>query len=182
MFRDFEQRYGDKIPDRAGRFHAVLGGRRRVERAARPRMNRASADRLTQAETLFAMFNPKAYPAEDFYQAWRNVILYDEHTWGAHNSISQPDAAVRQEPVGHQAAVRRRCRQPVAQAARRGERQPRTGRRAARRPKVQAIDVINTTSVSYPYALAVVPKELSLAGDVVKLAAEQRVARCRPSG
>ena len=54
-------------------------------------MNRVSADRLTQAETIFALFNPKAYPAEDFYQAWRNAILYDEHTWGAHNSISEPD-------------------------------------------------------------------------------------------
>ena len=68
-------------------------------------MNRAAAERLTQAETLFAMLPPKTYPAEDFYEAWRNVILYDEHTWGAHNSISQPDLRLREGPVGGQAGV-----------------------------------------------------------------------------
>ena len=36
-----------------------------------------------QAETLSAMLDPRKYPAEQFFEAWRNVILYDEHTWGA---------------------------------------------------------------------------------------------------
>jgi alpha-mannosidase len=31
------------------------------------------------------------YPAEDFRGAWKNVMFYDEHTWGAHNSIAQPN-------------------------------------------------------------------------------------------
>ena len=38
------------------------------------------------------MVLPQAYPMEPFQEAWRNVILYDEHTWGAHNSISEPDS------------------------------------------------------------------------------------------
>ena len=33
-----------------------------------------------------------AYPAAELYSAWRNCLLYDEHTWGAHCSISQPDS------------------------------------------------------------------------------------------
>ena len=90
MFRDFEQRYGDKLPTAQGDFTPYWEDGA-ASSALETAMNRASADRLTQAETLFAMFNPQAYPAQEFYQAWRNVILYDEHTWGAHNSISQPD-------------------------------------------------------------------------------------------
>jgi alpha-mannosidase len=55
-------------------------------------MNRQSVYRLLQAETLWAMLNPAAYPADDFYGAWREALLYDEHTWGASNSISEPDS------------------------------------------------------------------------------------------
>jgi alpha-mannosidase len=55
-------------------------------------MNRMAAERLLQAETLWAMLDPPSYPADKFTAAWRNAILYDEHTWGAHNSINEPDA------------------------------------------------------------------------------------------
>ncbi len=91
MFRDFERAYGDKLPVAQGDFTPYWEDGA-ASSARETSLNRASAERLVQAETLFAMLNPKAYPAEDFYQAWRNVILYDEHTWGAHNSISEPDA------------------------------------------------------------------------------------------
>ncbi len=43
---------------------------------------RGAAERLVQAETLFSLLRPEAWPVEDFYQAWRNVLLYNEHTWG----------------------------------------------------------------------------------------------------
>ena len=32
------------------------------------------------------------YPDEAIYDAWRNSMLYDEHTWGAHCSISEPES------------------------------------------------------------------------------------------
>lgn len=90
MFRDFEKRYGDKIPMASGDFTPYWEDGA-VSSALETAMNRNSARRLVQAETLFAMLNPQNYPAEKFSRAWRNVILYDEHTWGAHNSISEPD-------------------------------------------------------------------------------------------
>ncbi|MCU0980254.1 MAG: polysaccharide lyase family protein, partial [Pirellulaceae bacterium] len=81
MIRDFEQRYGDQLPTAQGDFTPYWedGAASSAQETA---LNRASAERLVQAETLFAMFRPHAYPASDFYQAWRNVLLYDEHTWG----------------------------------------------------------------------------------------------------
>jgi len=44
------------------------------------------------------MLSPASYPAQEYESAWRNVVFYDEHTWGAHNSIEEPDLPfVRQQ-------------------------------------------------------------------------------------
>ncbi len=57
-------------------------------------LNRQTQQILPAAEiaaALAGIFEPRyRYPAEDFRGTWRNVMFYDEHTWGAHNSISQP--------------------------------------------------------------------------------------------
>jgi len=57
-------------------------------------LNRETQRVLPAAETAAALatiFEPRnRYPAEDFRGAWRNVMFYDEHTWGAHSSIAQP--------------------------------------------------------------------------------------------
>ncbi|MFO1501267.1 MAG: polysaccharide lyase family protein [Verrucomicrobiota bacterium] len=62
--------------------------------AAATRLNRRSQQILPAAETaaaLATLFTPiNRYPHEDFRGAWRNVMFYNEHTWGAHNSVSQP--------------------------------------------------------------------------------------------
>jgi alpha-mannosidase len=89
-FHEFERRFGDKLPTYRGDLTpywedgAASGARETA-------INRHSADRLSQAETLWAMLNPGPYPAADFAAAWKNVFLWSEHTWGAYNSISQPD-------------------------------------------------------------------------------------------
>ncbi|MHC4560923.1 MAG: glycoside hydrolase family 38 N-terminal domain-containing protein, partial [Planctomycetota bacterium] len=91
MFGEFERRYGKQVPRVRGDFTPYWedgAGSSSRETA----INRDAAERLVQAETLWAMLDPAGYPADEFYEAWRNVILYDEHTWGAHCSISQPDS------------------------------------------------------------------------------------------
>ena len=41
---------------------------------------------------LATLFQPMdTYPADEFRDAWKNVLFYDEHTWGANSSIRQPD-------------------------------------------------------------------------------------------
>ncbi|MBI2926510.1 MAG: hypothetical protein HYY24_12515 [Verrucomicrobia bacterium] len=95
-FRAFEQRYGDKLPVMRGDWTPYWedgAGSSALETA----LNRASSDRLTQAEALYAMLNPAAYPAKDFEAAWRNVLLYSEHTWGAWCGVSDPENQMTKE-------------------------------------------------------------------------------------
>ena len=59
--------------------------------ASETRMNRGAAERLVQAATLSAILAPEVYNSADFNVAWRNVLLYSEHTWGAWNSVSDSE-------------------------------------------------------------------------------------------
>jgi alpha-mannosidase len=31
------------------------------------------------------------YPADELHDAWKDLLFFDEHSWGAHNSMTQPD-------------------------------------------------------------------------------------------
>ncbi|MFI5384506.1 MAG: polysaccharide lyase family protein [Fimbriimonadales bacterium] len=71
-------------------------------------MNRTSADRLIQAETLCAIASAAQgqgarinYDPKSYWRAWSDVILYSEHTWGAYNSISEPDAEFVKKQWAH---------------------------------------------------------------------------------
>ena len=90
-FREFEERYASEIPEVRGDFTPYWEDGA-ASSALETALNREAAERLVQANTLWAMRHPADYPAADFQAAWREVILYDEHTWGAHNSISEPES------------------------------------------------------------------------------------------
>ena len=88
-FRAFEKRYGDRLPRVAGDWTPYWEDGA-ASSARETALNRASSDRIIQAEALWAMTNPSSYPPASFEEAWRNVLLYSEHTWGAWCSVSEP--------------------------------------------------------------------------------------------
>ncbi len=89
-FSEFENRYGNNIPAVRGDITAYWedGAASSAKETA---INRANAERLVQAQTLWALNKAGEFPADDFTDAWKKVMLYNEHTWGAHNSISDPE-------------------------------------------------------------------------------------------
>lgn len=91
MFREFEKRYGPSLPVVKGDFTPYWEDGA-ASTAFETALNRATVDRLIQGEALWSMISPASYPAAEYDSAWRNVVFYDEHTWGAHNSIEDPDA------------------------------------------------------------------------------------------
>ena len=91
LMHTFEDRYGDQIPEVRGDFTPYWEDGA-ASSARETAMTRMAAERLVQAEALWAMLAPDKYPADRFEAAWRDVLLYNEHTWGAHCSITQPDS------------------------------------------------------------------------------------------
>jgi alpha-mannosidase len=90
-FHAFEERYANVIPEVSGDFTPYWEDGA-ASSARETSINRDAAERLVQAQSLWALLRPEEYPADDFWNAWRDVILYDEHTWGAWNSISDPES------------------------------------------------------------------------------------------
>ena len=89
-FRAFEKRYGKQLPVFRGDFTPYWEDGA-ASSALETSLNRDSAERLVQAETLWSLLRPKEFRPGDFYEAWRNVLLYSEHTWGAYDSCQCPD-------------------------------------------------------------------------------------------
>jgi hypothetical protein len=89
-FRAFEEKYADKLPEVSGDFTPYWedGAGSSARETA---INREAAERIVQAQTLAAMTGV-SLDADAVEKAWREVLLYDEHTWGAHNSISEPQS------------------------------------------------------------------------------------------
>jgi len=160
-FRAFEQRYGDRLPLVRGDWTPYWedgAGSSALETA----MNRDSSDRLAQAETLFAMLKPSQYPAAAFEDAWNNVLLYSEHTWGADVSVSQPESQKTREQweikKGYAEAADKQSRELLAAAL--------AAERTDSSVPAAAVDVFNT--LSWPRTgLVTLSKELSAAGDSV---------------
>ena len=87
-FRTFEERYGDGLPVLRGDLtgHWEDGAASSARETA---LVRRVAESLPQTERLAAMRGVELDP-ETLAEAWRQVLLFYEHTWGSWNSISEP--------------------------------------------------------------------------------------------
>ncbi|OHE82855.1 MAG: hypothetical protein A2107_13160 [Verrucomicrobia bacterium GWF2_62_7] len=170
-FRAFENRYGDKLPQVRGDWTPYWEDGAGSS-AAETAMNRASSERLAQAETLWAMLDPKRYPAKRFEEAWNNVLLYSEHTWGAYCSVSQPANPFTSDQwsikQSYATVANLQSRQLLSDAAQSGtgfqpvHREPKAGQAGS----LSYFDIFNTTS--WPRSeLVLIPHEISDAGNFV---------------
>ena len=73
-------------------------------------LGRETEQRALAAEkfsTLSSLVNPRLQPEDEaLKRLWNNMVLYDEHTWGAAGSVSNPKS---QETLGAVGRQRRFC-------------------------------------------------------------------------
>ena len=89
-FSAFQEAYGDKLPEYRGDLTPYWEDGA-ASSALETAINRNAAERMTQAAALAAAFRPEAYAPLQYSEAWRDVLLYSEHTWGADRSVSDSE-------------------------------------------------------------------------------------------
>ena len=158
MFRALESREAGALPVAAGDFTGYWEDGA-ASTARETALARAASSRLVQAEALCAMLAARACGGGDDYAAWRDMTLWDEHTWGAAASIDTPDAP--------DVVAQWRFKQAFALGADSLSRSLTADALAGGgRPIANAFDVFNTSS--WPRTdLVLVPPELSRGGDRV---------------
>jgi hypothetical protein len=164
LFGALERRYGLALPEKKGDLTPYWEDGA-LSSAGEESLARAAARRLVQAEALWAMTDPAAFPRDEAEEAWRRLLLWHEHTWGAAASVSEPDRpdVVAQWEYKRAFALEadRRSRALLDEAAGRAGRAAASGAGDRR-----DVEVVNTLA-SPRGGVVTLSSEQSLAGDRV---------------
>nr|WP_315898162.1 hypothetical protein [Chitinophaga pinensis] len=170
FFNDFEKAYADKIPVVSGDYTEFWTDG--IASAARETgYNRNASATLQQADAVWALRGKADYPATAIDSIWNNILLFNEHTWGAYNSISNPEdpKAIAQWGYKQSFALKGHAQSAaMLQSATDGA------------AIANAIDVYNTIGEART-ELVRVPAAQSTAGDLVKDANGKKVPSQRLS-
>lgn len=157
-FAAFEKKHGHILPEFRGDLTPYWEDGA-ASSALETAMSRNAAERLVQAEALAAAFLPRTYDVAQYAEAWRNVLLYSEHTWGAYDSVSDSEDpfVLKQWDVKRAFAVNASLQADalLQQAVGPGDNNP------------AKVDVWNTTCWERS-ELVLLSKELSRTGDYVE--------------
>jgi alpha-mannosidase len=91
FFQALETKWKDKIPTVKGDYTEYWTDG--IASAARETgLNRNAADWLQQAGAIWALRNKPGFPTNTYDSALTDLVMFNEHTWGAYNSVWEPNA------------------------------------------------------------------------------------------
>lgn len=107
LYDSFTDRYKNEIPVISGDLTPYWEDGA-TSTSADLALNRRAGEQLIQAQALEAMHGSRGAEKGWAQEAWNNVIMYDEHTWGAYCSVTDPydPFTVSQEKYKQRFAVR----------------------------------------------------------------------------
>jgi alpha-mannosidase len=93
VFQKLEKEHGNEIPTYKGDLSPYWEDGA-YSTAYETVTNRKTAAELIHLETTATLLN-KQLPDNTIRKCWNNVLLFNEHTWGAHNSIDEPEGELQ---------------------------------------------------------------------------------------
>ncbi|HET6382277.1 MAG TPA: hypothetical protein VFJ58_02710, partial [Armatimonadota bacterium] len=159
------RKYGRRIPEKRGDFGAYWEDGA-ASSARETAMSEQAKSLLGTAETLWSLAKVAGshvtYPTARADAAWRSILLYDEHTWGASQSVSEPSSRLTRVEWAVKSSFARRALQDARALAAQGLRAYARNLAGGRRRLV----VVNT--LSWPRSgLAELPANLSRASELL---------------
>jgi len=139
-FSLLEQKYGNQLPRLKGDLTGYWEDGA-ISSARETAINRDNATRAGQIETLYGILAERGYPENELDAIWRNILLFDEHTWGSWNSISEPGSPFTLQQWQTKKSFTEKAQQAIdemMQHALKG--------RKSRDGELNAFEVINTCS------------------------------------
>lgn len=133
FFRDVEERFGEGLPVFRGDFGVYWedGAASSAQETALVRWAKARLEAAERWLALVRLHRPQQpFPIGSLQDAWEEVLFFDEHTWGAWCSISQPES----EQTKHQWAFKAAYAQRAAEKAENLGRRAREGLSALLKP------------------------------------------------
>jgi len=157
LFTTFERRYGKDLPVIRGDLtpHWEDGA---ASSPAELALNRRTVEMLAQAESLAVQIG-RPLNQDSVNAAWRDILLFDEHTWGAAASVSSPDSpeTIRQWAYKKEFAL---------SGARRTDALRRQVIPPVQKGTAHSLQIINPSSWNRT-ELVIIPDSISLAGNRV---------------
>jgi alpha-mannosidase len=163
MFAELERRHGGELPVARGDFTGYWedGAASTARETAE---SRTSANRLVQAGALWSILGKEGFPADKAAEAWRQIVLFSEHTWGAADSVSNPDGEGPRAQWAYKKAFAARAERLSEEILAAAAEEPAAGGAA---PGRKSLDVVNTCSWERT-DLVIVPAAMSASGDLVR--------------
>ncbi len=88
-FQALASKYGQTLPSYTGDYNGYWEDGA-ASAARTTAISRRAGNRLSEDQMLWSMLQTPDYPAHDFGRAWRDVLLFDEHSWGADCAWGHP--------------------------------------------------------------------------------------------
>lgn len=103
FFKKFEDKYGAQLPHYSGDMSPYWEDGA-YSSAAETGEVRSAAEKIARIQNVAPFLKPELDLNPEIYTVWENIMYFNEHTWGAFNSVSEPEGPLQKDSWAYKQA------------------------------------------------------------------------------